>query len=74
MGNICENLSFTLQALVPSVLMNIYVVGLNQLFDVGIDKVIGKFSVQSTTICLNGLRRYIMFFLLLSYCCMYLGK
>ncbi|KAH7841291.1 hypothetical protein Vadar_027991 [Vaccinium darrowii] len=28
-----------LKALVPSVLMNIYVVGLNQLFDVGIDKV-----------------------------------
>lgn len=28
------------QALVPSILMNIYVVGLNQLFDVEIDKVI----------------------------------
>lgn len=27
------------QALAPSILMNIYVVGLNQLFDVEIDKV-----------------------------------
>ncbi|KAG8636382.1 hypothetical protein MANES_16G126800v8 [Manihot esculenta] len=50
-----------LQALVPSVLMNIYVVGLNQLFDVEIDKVnkpylplaSGKFSMATGIIIVS---------------------